>query len=449
LKIDQKELGALHSELTITIEKEDYLQDYKSKLASMQAKSHLKGFRKGKAPKSILVKMYGAGAMQEVVSEILSKKINELITDSEFNIIGEPLFLDEDNPPVIDHLNPTDYSYRFEIGTEPDTEIKGVSTADTFTLYKIEVSEDSITEELDTTRKKMGKQESTDSAVTDGDIIYLKAQELDGKAIKEGGVESTFAIQVDSTTEEYKSKLIGSKKGDKMDIDLFKLEEGMAEENVYKYFLKLSEDQLEDTSGIGKVFATEITDVVRTTKAELDQEFFDKYFGKDEVKSEEEAREKVRGYMSEFFEKEAKNYQSREIMEKLMVNNNLELPTEFLRKWINRSEEMDDEKFESFQKELKWSLIKKKLVKQHEVKVEEKEIFDYFVNAVRSYSPYMDESSLKNTVFSLMQNREQLNKAIDVLSTGKLFDVLQLEVTSIDESISKDDFYEKVKSLKQ
>jgi trigger factor len=110
---------------------------------------------------------------------------------------------------------------------------------------------------------------------------------------------------------------------------------------------------------------------------------------------------------------------------------------------------MDDEKFESFQKELKWSLIKKKLVKQHEVKVEEKEIFDYFVNAVRSYSPYMDESSLKNTVFSLMQNREQLNKAIDVLSTGKLFDVLQLEVTSIDESISKDDFYEKVKSLKQ
>ncbi len=449
LKIDKNDLGALHSELTITVEKEDYIQEYKNKLASLQAKSHLKGFRKGKVPKSMVIKMYGASAMQEAVSKIISDKVNEIITGTEYNIIGEPLFLDEGNPPVIDHLNPEDYTYRFEIGTEPDTEIKSLSPEDTFTMYEIIIEDSLIDEEIESIRQKMGKQDSTDSPIIDGDVVYLSVEELADGKIKEEGIESTFSVQIDSVTEDYKNKILGSKKGDTLEIDVYNLEEGMTAENVHKYILKLSEEQLADVENIGKLYSAEITDVVRTTKAELNQDLFDAYFGKDEVKTEEEAREKIKTYISDFYNKETKNYQSREIMDRLISDNNLELPSVFLKKWISQNEEMTDDKFENFEKELRWSLIKKKLVEKHEIKVEEKEIFDYFVNAVRSYSPYMDEAALKNTVFSLMQNREQLNKGIDVVSTGKLFDILQGEVTSKTESISKDDFYEKVKALKE
>lgn len=449
LKIDQKELGALHSELTITVEKEDYLKDYKQKLTSMQAKSQLKGFRKGKAPKSIIVKMYGAGAMQEVISKVISDKINDIITGSEYNIIGEPLYLDQDNPPVIDHLNPEDYVYRFEIGLEPDTPIKSVSSEDTFTLYDIEIEDPLIDEELESIRQKMGVQASTEEPIADGDVVYIKLAELKDGKIKEGGVESVFSVQIDSVTADYKKQLIGSKKGAVLEMDAYNIEEGMTEENVHKYILKLSEEQMNYLDTIGNLYQAEVTDVIRTTKSELNQELFDKYFGKDEVKSEEEAREKIKGYISDFYKKESKNYQSREIMEQLMTQNDLELPTTFLKKWISQNEEMADDQFENFQKELKWSLIKKKLVAEKELKVEEKEIFDYFVNAVKSYSPYMDQSTLKNTVFSLMQNREQLNKAIDVISTSKLFESIQEEVSSDIKSISKDDFYEKVKVLKE
>jgi len=449
LKIDKNELGALHSELSITVEKEDYLEEYKNKLVSLQSKAHLKGFRKGKVPKSMVSKMYGASAMQEAVSKIISDKVNEIITGSEYNIIGEPLFLDEGNPPVIDHLNPEDYTYRFEIGTEPDTEIKGVDSSDTFTLYSIDVEDSIIDEEIESIRQKMGKQGSTDSPIIDGDVVYFQIKELSDGKVKEDGIESNFSIHIDSVTEDYKKKLLNAKKGDTLEIDVYNLEVGMTEENVHKYILKLTDEQIADVENIGKVYSSEISDVIRTTKAELNQELFDGYFGKDEVKSEEEAREKIKTYVSDFYNKEAKNYQSRAIMDKLMSDNDLELPTIFLKKWISQNEEMTDDKFEGFLKELRWSLIKKKLVAQHDIKVEEKEIFDYFVNAVKSYSPYMDEDSLKNTVFSLMQNREQLNKGIDVISTGKLFDILQEEVTSKTESISKDDFYEKVKVLKE
>ena len=449
MKIDKNELGALHSELSITVEKEDYLEEYKNKLVSLQSKAHLKGFRKGKVPKSMVSKMYGASAMQEAVSKIISDKVNEIITGSEYNIIGEPLFLDEGNPPVIDHLNPEDYTYRFEIGTEPDTEIKGVDSSDTFTLYSIDVEDSIIDEEIESIRQKMGKQGSTDSPIIDGDVVYFQIKEISDGKVKEDGIESNFSIHIDSVTEDYKKKLLNAKKGDTLEIDVYNLEVGMTEENVHKYILKLTDEQIADVENIGKVYSSEISDVIRTTKAELNQELFDGYFGKDEVKSEEEAREKIKTYVSDFYNKETKNYQSRAIMDKLMSDNDLELPTTFLKKWISQNEEMTDDKFEGFLKELRWSLIKKKLVAQHDIKVEEKEIFDYFVNAVKSYSPYMDEASLKNTVFSLMQNREQLNKGIDVISTGKLFDILQEEVTSKTESISKDDFYEKVKVLKE
>jgi len=449
LKIDKNELGALHSELSITVEKEDYLEEYKNKLVSLQSKAHLKGFRKGKVPKSMVSKMYGASAMQEAVSKIISDKVNEIITGSEYNIIGEPLFLDEGNPPVIDHLNPEDYTYRFEIGTEPDTEIKGVDSSDTFTLYSIDVEDSIIDEEIESIRQKMGKQGSTDSPIIDGDVVYFQIKEISDGKVKEDGIESNFSIHIDSVTEDYKKKLLNAKKGDTLEIDVYNLEVGMTEENVHKYILKLTDEQIADVENIGKVYSSEISDVIRTTKAELNQELFDGYFGKDEVKSEEEAREKIKTYVSDFYNKETKNYQSRAIMDKLMSDNDLELPTTFLKKWISQNEEMTDDKFEGFLKELRWSLIKKKLVAQHDIKVEEKEIFDYFVNAVKSYSPYMDEAGLKNTVFSLMQNREQLNKGIDVISTGKLFDILQEEVTSKTESISKDDFYEKVKVLKE
>ena len=61
----------------------------------------------------------------------------------------------------------------------------------------------------------------------------------------------------------------------------------------------------------------------------------------------------------------------------------------------------------------------------------------------------MDEASLKNTVFSLMQNREQVNTAVETISSGKLFDeirkVVKLEAATID----KDGFYELAKELNQ
>ncbi|MBT8189080.1 MAG: hypothetical protein KJO50_02430 [Bacteroidia bacterium] len=447
MKVEKTVIDDLNAELKLTIEKEDYLADYKNKMNSYQQKSHMKGFRKGKTPLSMIQKMYGSSTMQETVSKILSDKINEIITGDEFNIIGEPLLLNEDKLPVINYLDPGDYIYEFQLGLEPVFDVRGIDDESVYPKHNIEIDDTIINEEVENICKRMGVQESTDDAIIGEDLIYFDIKELEGDDLKEGGHESEAVVNIDKISEEYSKKILGKKKGDTLDVDIFQLEQNVTEEYVKKHFLKLEED--EETEGPGNMFRAEIADVVRVKPAAFDQDLFDKYFGKDEVKSEEEAREKIKGYIGDYFKNESVNLLNRQVMQALVDKNEMELPEGFLRKWLTRDSEITDEQFDTFKKELKWRIIKKKLVKRFEVEVKEDEIFNFFVNAVRNYSPYIDEASLKNTVYSLMQNREQLNSAIENISSGKLFDAIREVIKIEEQEIDKEGFYNIVKELNQ
>ncbi|MBT8233590.1 MAG: hypothetical protein HKO66_16910 [Saprospiraceae bacterium] len=446
MKIEKKDLNALTAELTIVIEKDDYLSDFNQQIKTYQQKSAMKGFRKGKTPIGLVKKMYGSAALQESVSKILSNKINEIISGEEYQIIGEPLFLDEDNLPTIDYTDPQDYSYRFEIGLEPEFDVQGASETDTYSQYKVDISDEMIDEEVAEMCKKFGNQIEVDDTIVENDVVYVKVSELEGKNIKEGGVESEFSFNIDKVEEAYQESILKMKKGDSFDMNIFKFEKDLPEDNVYKYLLKIDKPAEEDAQ-ISEMFKAEITKVVRNEPSEFNQELFDKYFGKDAVKSEDEAREKIKSFIDDYFTTETVNYLNREIMEALVAKNQFDLPEGFIKKWINKEKEMPEDQFENFIKEMKWRVIKKKLVKQFEVNVEEQEILNYFVNMIRNYSPYIDEATLKNTAFSLMKNREQVNSAIEAVSSGKLFDEVRKVVKIESEDIDKDGFTEKVKEI--
>ena len=448
MKVERKDLDALTAELTLVVEKTDYLPEYEKQLKEYQQKAQLKGFRKGKTPLSIIKKMYGAATMQESVSKILGEKINDLISGDEFNIIGEPLFLDEGNVPEIDHTMPDDYSYRFEVGLEPEFELKGAGEEDSYVKRFVEISDEMIDEEMKVAQERLGQQKEVDGPIEAGDIVYLKIHEKENGEIKEGGLSSEFSVSWDKIYEKYQKQLEKAKLGDHLEINVFELEEGLDRDNVIKYFLKINSDTDEAREvPENELYDAEITKITRLELAEMDQDFFDKYFGKDQVSNIEEAREKIREFLSSHFDNESTNLLNREIMEKLVELNVFDLPKDFLKKWITREQELEDDQFEAFLQEMKWRIIKKKLVKKHDIKVEEKEILEHFVQMIRNYSPYIDEASLKNTVFSLMKNREQVNNAVEAVSSTKLFDALR-EIVKIEEStISKDDFIERVQEI--
>jgi len=385
MKIEKNQIDELNAELTLIIEKDDYLADYKKELKSAAKKAQMKGFRKGKTPESVVKKMYGNSLFQESVSKVLTNKINEIITGDEFNIIGEPFLIDRDNLPVLDFKNPSDYTYKFELGLEPEFNVLGISETDVYTKYKVQVSEQMIDDEVKTLLKRLGEQKSVTGPVQDDDVVYFIGSELYNGKVLVDGHKTEFSCGADKINEQYLTELKSLSVGDHIHAD------------------------------------------------------------------EEEARAKIRGFLEDYFDKECDNLVDREIMETLMSVNSLVLPETFLKKWMSQSKEgeMTDEQFESFKKELSWRIIKKKLVKRFEVEVKEEEIFHHFTNAIRSYSPYIDEESLKNTAFSLMNNREQVNTAVETISSKKLFSKVRELVQTEENSIEKDAFTEIVKALNQ
>ena len=449
MKIERKELGALTEELTLIIEKQDYLPEYEQQLKSYQQKAQLKGFRKGKTPMGLIKKMYGTATMQESVSKILGEKLNELITGDEINIIGEPLFLDNEDVPEIDHSSPEDYTYKFEVGLEPEFEVKGASENDSYIKRNMIISEDMIDEEMNVGLSRLGEQKETDDKIKEDDIIYVEVKEKENGEIKEDGHQSDFSLSWGSLTDAYQKKFKGLSKGDQLEVNIYDIEKDMERENAIKYFLKINTEEEGAEVPESEIYNAEITKVMRVENAEMNQDFFDKYFGKDQVSSEEEAREKIKTLLSDHFNNESINLLNREIMHGLVEANDFALPEEFLKKWISKEQEVTDEQFNSFVQELKWRTIKKKLSKSHDIKVEEKEILEHFVQMIRNYSPYIDEATLKNTVFSLMKNREQVNQAAEAVSSGKLFDVLRDIVKIEEKEVSKDDFMAKVKEINE
>jgi len=449
MKIEKNQIDELNAELTLVIEKEDYLPDFKKQLQSYRDKAQIKGFRKGKTPISVIKKMYGPAIIQESVSKILTDQINNIIESDDYNIIGEPYLIDRENLPVIDHKTPEDYSYKFELGLEPEFSLAGISESDTYTKYKVDISKEMIDDEVESLLKRVGEQKSIKGPATDNDIVYFIGKELEGDNIKPGGHISEFSSGLDRINESYASQLEKLEVGASLDVDVYQLEKDLKAEQVEKYLLKVEEDQ--DLTSMGSDFRLEIKDIVRLVKGEMNQETFDKAFGKDEVTTEEAARDKIKEFLEGHFDTEANNLLNREIMENLMTVNSIQLPEGFLKKWLTeKSEEaFTDEQFEGFKKEMKWRIIKKKMVKKYEVDVQEQEILQYFINAIRNYSPYIDEESLKTTAFSLMKNREQLNKAVETISSEKVFTKVREDVKTEETATSKEGFYDLVKEINE
>ena len=74
----------LHREFTVVVGATDLDAKLTGKLAEMQPKIHLKGFRPGKAPVSFLKKTYGKSLMGEIVNETINESSEQLLKDLPF-----------------------------------------------------------------------------------------------------------------------------------------------------------------------------------------------------------------------------------------------------------------------------------------------------------------------------------------------------------------------------
>ncbi len=450
-KVVREDIDNLNAVLTVTLEKKDYEPKFKSELNKYRKQAHMKGFRKGKTPMSVVKKMYGRSVLAEVVNEILQQQLYDFLRAEDLNILGQPLPSEEQGPVNFDLKDLDDYVFRFDLGLAPEFEVEGISESHTYEKIEVEATEEMIDQEMESARKRLGEQKPVEDTIKENDIVKFSAKELEDGEVKEDGIESEFSILLKSITgEEAKEKLLASKKGDILKLDIFKLEDDKEEDYVRKYYLNLPEDDERET---GREYELEIIEVNRLEPAEVNQEFFDNFFGEGEVSSEEEAREKIREQIENFYSSQSEALLFRDIQEGLMEKNEMQFPEDFLKRWMKASnEDVDMEiierEFDSFAKNLKWSLIRSKLVKRFDIKVEQEEVLENLRNRIRNYfgggvAPGM-EQVVESTAMRLMQDEKQVEQAFEEVLTNKLYEVLAEEVTIEPKKVSLEEFEEEV-----
>jgi trigger factor len=460
MNIEKHSVDNLNATIIINISKDDYQSQFKSELSKTAAKAQMKGFRKGKTPLSVVKKMYGKGILADAVNNTLQTALSDYLKSEELDILGQPIPSDDQDGDLdFDVNNLLDYEFKFDIGMSPEVDVLGVSDSDSYDIDKIKIDDKTIDEELNNAQKRLGEQSHPDGAVLAGDIIKIQADELDGKKQKENGWASEFSVLVDSLTDKYNKEVLKLSKDYSFTFDVNEIEKDKGEDYVRKYLLNVPKvEEGEEEPVIGNMFTGKIIDIARLVKAELNQEFYDKYFGEGAVSSDKEAREKVEENIGLHYQNQALQLMYRDIMDKLVADTKVQLPETFLRKWLQLtneklSAEEIDKDFPGFLDNMKWTLIKSELAKKFEIEVSPEDIREAMTAKVRSYfgqyGQQMDDTMLNEVMGKMFQNQEEVNKTYEELQAGRVFQKIGEVIKQKEVTISLDDFNAKVKSVNE
>lgn len=444
IKFDK--VGNVSGELTINMAKADYEAQVTKSLKDFSHKAQMPGFRPGKVPMSLIKKMYGTTAKAEEVNKLLESTLFNYIKENKINMLGEPLSSEKQEAQDIE--NQDDFTFIFDIALAPEFKAE-LTKDDTVDYYDIEVSEDMISKQLGALQQQAGHPEEVD-AYESNDILRGTLAELDENGLpKEGGlvIETASLMPKYFKSDDEKAKFEGSKKNDVITFCPSAAYE--ANEAELSALLKIEKEKVAEHAGN---FSYQIDSISRFVPAELNEEFFEKVFGKDaEVKSEEDARTKVKETIQSLQVNDS-DYKFLLDVRSYMENKvgDLEFPNDLLKKIMKANNKDKDEKFvdENFDKsivELKWHLIKEQLVEANNVKIDDKDVKTAAIQAARfQFAQYgmnnIPDEYLENYAQEMLKNREQVNGLVERCIDQKLTEALKEVVTLNHKAISAEDF---------
>ena len=353
--------------LKVVMNEPDYHGQVEKKVKEYSKKATLKGFRPGKVPPGIIKKMYGKAIKVEEINKLLSESVNDYIKNNDLKIIGEPL-------PEIEKVKDIDwdtqeqFEFEYKIGLVDEFKL---SIPEELDFYEIDVNDQIINETIGYLQERYADithpEESGDSDVIHGTITKPGSEE---------DFEKKAYLELKSIKEEEKNKFIGLKKEDAIEFDpkaIHKNEDSLAS------FLGVSK---EDTEAFEGAVSLKVEGINRVKKSELNQEFYDKIFSKDQVKTEEEFKEKLRDTLKDNYKKESELLFEKQLKDYLIENTKMEIPDQFLKEFLKVQSEgkINDENlgehYDNHVQELKWNLIVNKVSEEANMKPESEQILE-------------------------------------------------------------------------
>ena len=364
--------SANQASVKIKLIEADYQPKVDAKVKEYARKANIKGFRPGKAPITMVKKLYGTSVLVDEINNVLSTSLNDYLKAQTFRILGDPLPVIED-ADKIDWNNQKEFDFAYKIGFVEDVKVV-IDKKINATSYSVEVDNATINDAISNLRRQYGKMTNPEES-QEGDFIYGDIKAVDGS------FEKTFSLPLSKVDGRSLKKFIGLKKGDIIEFDPSKaIKEDLAE----TVGIEVSE--------VGKLagkFTFMVQNINRTELAELNQEFFDKVFGPNQVDSEEAFMGKVNAIMADNYNKEIKVFSDEKIKDALVAKAKIDLPEAFLKEWLFKANEEKvtqdqvDQEYPIYAKQLSWTILSNEVAKDNNIKAEHADVIEKTKEMVR------------------------------------------------------------------
>ena len=450
MNIKKENIDDLNGTLSVTILKEDYEEKVNEVLKDYKKKASIKGFRPGKVPFGLVKKMYGLQVKVDEINKLVSDGINDYINKEQVDILGDPLPKQEQEGSI-DFETQEEFNFEFEIGLAPEFEIK-LSAKNKLPYYEIKIDEKLRNDFTENYRRKFGEY-STGETVEEEDLLKGDVFQVD----EDGNTSESLLHAHDSTLsvnvikdENIKKLFLGKKPGDTIDFDI-----RTAYPNDYEIagILQLKKEDVKNVNG---TFRVTINQINRFAPATLNQEFYDKVYGEGEVKSEKEFIAKIDEEIAATLKKESEYRVLVDARNLAVEKTSFDLPEEFLKKWLIRvnkelTEEEVEKDFANFMQDLRWQLIRNKIAKDKEVRIEEEDLLAEARNYTRMQFQqyglyYAADEQIDNFAKEMLKREEDYKKIADKVVEEKVVAAIR-EMVKIDtKKVSTDEFSELYKS---
>jgi trigger factor len=444
MNVIREDIQAGTALLKVQIAPADYQSKVNASLEKYRKQAKIPGFRPGKTPMGLIQKQYGKAVLGEELNKIVNDALYKYIQEEKIEILGNPI--PKDDVEVKGDFNqPTDFEFAFEIGLLPKFNIE-LSPKSKFDYVKVKIDDTLLDKQIDDLRRRYGKLVASEE-VGEKDMILGQFVELnDDETIKNQGIMHSSTISVEFIEDKELLKTFKGKKiGDKVIVDPKKVSRG---DKDLAAMLGIKEENL---SSISSKFQLTINEIRHMEMAELNQELFDKLFGEGAISSEKELKERISVDLERMFENDSDRLLTNKVYDELMDKTNLELPKDFLKRWIKLTNEKPismeeiDSQFDGYEKSMKWQLIQGQIFKDNDLKLDQKEVLEFtkglLINQYAQYGiPSPEEKELNEAAIRVLSNKEESSRIYEMISETKLTEYFKNTVKLNEKLVPYDDF---------
>ena len=438
MNITRDNIDALNAIVKVDITKDDYSDKVDKILADYKKTANIPGFRKGQVPMGMVKKQYGKAVLVDEVNKILQESLNKYLTEEKLDVLGQPL------PKQQDEINweADSFSFEFELGLSPEfkVDLKGKKA---ITHYNITADEKMINEQIERIQKQYGKIVSEKEINKDSEITGAFKNE-------EKEIDNTVTITLDKFKgKATEKKFIGTKAGD---VITLKTKDLFNDDHELMNALKIEHDAVH---GLNIDVTFTITEINKRELADLDQELFDKLFGKDGVKSATELKAKIKEDAEKQFVQQSDQKLLNDVTEYLVDTTKFDLPAQFLTKWMQVSGEkqLDEaqakEEYEKSEKSLRYQLIEGKLMADNDLKVDFEDVKENAKGMIKIQMAQFgqlnpSEKELDDIAARVLGNQDEVRRISEQVVSQKLLNLYKEKANIKTKELSYDAFVKEV-----